>query len=105
MSPQTPTAEGVRYYRIVSTPLTDPAGRIIAAIEMVDDITERKRAEEALRESEERFRTLFCEAPIGVAIDGADGRFMDANDAYCSILGYSKEETAAHESPRRASPG
>ncbi|MGO8704583.1 MAG: PAS domain S-box protein [Candidatus Brocadiia bacterium] len=88
----TPTAEGVRYYRIVSTPLTDPAGRIIAAIEMVDDITERKRAEEALRESEERFRTLFCEAPIGVAIDGPDGRFMDANDAYCSILGYSKEE-------------
>ena len=56
------------------------------------DVTERKRATEALRESEERFRTLFCEAPIGMAIHGADGRYMDANDAFCSILGYSKEE-------------
>ena len=89
---ETPTAKGIRYYRIVSTPLTDPAGRIVAAIEMVEDITERRRAEEALRESEERFRMLFCEAPIGVAIDGTDGRFMDANEAFCGILGYSKEE-------------
>ena len=72
--------------------LRDPSGRPTGMWAIVRDITERKRAEEALRESEERFRTLFRDAPIGVAIAGADSRFLDANEAFCSMLGYSKEE-------------
>jgi PAS domain S-box-containing protein len=48
---ETPTPDGVRHYRIVSTPLTDADGKVTSAIEMVDDITDRKRAEEAIRQA------------------------------------------------------
>ncbi len=56
------------------------------------DITERKRAEEALRESEERFRGIFDHAAIGIAITDLDGRFKACNPAYCRMLGYTQEE-------------
>ncbi|WP_437950732.1 PAS domain S-box protein [Sorangium sp. So ce296] len=57
-----------------------------------DDTNERKQAEKALRESEERFRLSFEYAPIGKAIIGLDGRFIRVNHAYCEIVGYSAEE-------------
>jgi diguanylate cyclase (GGDEF)-like protein/PAS domain S-box-containing protein len=56
------------------------------------DLTERKRAEEALKESEERFRGAFNDAPIGVALVGLDGRYLRVNRALCEMLGYSEEE-------------
>ncbi len=57
------------------------------------DITERKRAEEALRESEERFRKVFEEGPIGMVMASVtDGRFIRANAAFCQMLGYAEEE-------------
>lgn len=59
------------------------------------DITERKVAEEALRESEERFRTAFEDAPIGVALVGLDRRYLKVNRALCEMLGYSEEELLA----------
>ena len=52
----------------------------------------RARAEAALRESEERFRVSFANASIGFLMTSPDGRFLDANPAYCAITGYSPEE-------------
>jgi PAS domain-containing protein len=52
----TPSPEGTRHYRIVASPIRNTAGKIIAVIEMVDDITERIETEKALRESEERLQ-------------------------------------------------
>jgi PAS domain S-box-containing protein len=56
------------------------------------DDTERKRAEEALRESEERFRTAYENAPIGMALVGLDGRLVHVNRSLCEIVGYSEKE-------------
>ena len=59
---------------------------------IIQDITSRKRTENILRESEERFRRTFEFASIGKAILTIDGNFRNVNDSLCKMLGYSKEE-------------
>jgi PAS domain S-box-containing protein len=72
----------------------DKSGVTKASV-IIRDITERKRAEEALRENEERFRSGFEHAPIGMAMTAADGHFLLINRAFCDMLGYSREELQA----------
>lgn len=57
-----------------------------------EDITERKRSLVVLRESEERFRTLFEAAPIGIALHAPDGRYLQTNQAYQRMVGYDEME-------------
>ncbi len=59
------------------------------------DITERKQTELALLESEFRFRRIFAEAPIGIALAYPDGRVFQVNPAFCQMLGYSEPELSA----------
>ncbi len=61
----------------------------------INDISERKFMEESLRESEERFRSAFENAAIGIALVTPDGRFIGSNQSLCSIFGYTKEELLA----------
>lgn len=56
------------------------------------DITRRRDTENALKESEHRFRTAFSNAPIGISLTEFDGRLSSVNQAYCNMLGYSMEE-------------
>jgi PAS domain S-box-containing protein len=56
------------------------------------DITERKRYEASLQESEERFRSMFNAAATGIAISTPQGQFLQANGAYCRMLGFTEEE-------------
>lgn len=58
----------------------------------VQDITKAKRLEQALRESERRFRSVFNNAAAGMLTIAPDGRFFDVNKAFCDFTGYSKEE-------------
>jgi PAS domain S-box-containing protein len=58
----------------------------------IRDITERKLAEEAVRESEEKFRSVFCEAGVGMVIVSPEGRFLAANRTFCVFLGYTEKE-------------
>ncbi len=61
-------------------------------ITAIRDVTDRRRSEEALRESEERFRTAFEDAPVGVALVNLDGRRFRANRALCEMLDCSEED-------------
>jgi PAS domain S-box-containing protein len=58
----------------------------------VRDVSERKRVEQTLHESEERFRLTIDEAPIGMALVALDGHFVRVNRALCEIVGYSSAE-------------
>jgi PAS domain S-box-containing protein len=62
---------------------------------MFTDVTERKRVEEALRDSEQRFRAFFDTAAVGTSQVDTSGRFLQVNDRYCQITGYSREELLA----------
>jgi PAS domain S-box-containing protein len=70
---------------------TDEQGPAILRGIMVD-ITERKQAEEALRESEARFRSLFEEVPIAYQSLDIEGRYLNVNKGLCTLLGYSPDE-------------
>ena len=73
----------------------DAKGEILYSIGSMHDITERKRAEAALKESEERFRAGFEHAAAGIATVDRDGRFLSVNPAFCVMHGYSEEELLA----------
>ena len=63
-----------RWFQIVSQPVKDAAGNIIQVLEGVTDITDRKQAEEALRESEGKYKVLFRSVPVGVSVSDDSGR-------------------------------
>ena len=73
-------------------PIKDSSDRIVGISGIARDITERKLAEEALRESEEKFRSVFRDAGVGMVIVSPEGRFLAANGTFCDYLGYTEEE-------------
>jgi two-component system sensor histidine kinase UhpB len=73
----------------------DAQGKLIEVLSTGRDISERKRVEEALRESEEKFRSAFAFAAIGMALVRLDGRWRQVNQRLCEIVGYSEEELLA----------
>jgi len=82
---------------------TAELGRANALLEQ--RVAERDRAEIALRESEERFRRTFEEAPIGMALMGTDFRFIKVNKRLCQMLGYSEHEFSTLTLARITDPG
>ena len=64
-------------------------------IVQIEDIDDHKQAEEALRESEERFRLTFKDNPIGMVLVGLDYKFLKVNEALCKMLGYTEQELTA----------
>ncbi|MEH2144198.1 PAS domain-containing hybrid sensor histidine kinase/response regulator [Nostoc sp.] len=88
------TADGVHYYEYILTALRNSNQTIEGVISVYHDITEHKRAEKSLRESEARFRRLFESNLIGVAFWNVDGFIIDANDAFLQLAGYTRDQFA-----------
>jgi PAS domain S-box-containing protein len=72
-----------------------PVSRGKGFVAVARDVSERRRSEEALRESEERYRDLFEGASDLIQAVAPDGRLLYANRAWCEALGYTEEETAS----------
>ncbi len=80
------------YVFAVASPLLDDAGNTVGRIESIRDITERRRMEDHLRQSEERYRTILDEMEEGYQETDLNGNYTFFNDAFLQIVGYTKEE-------------
>lgn len=85
--------DGSRFPVLLSvTALRDETGDITGYLGISSDLTVRREAERTISESQERFRSAFESAGIGMAIVGLDGRFQKVNRVLCEIVGYSHDE-------------
>ncbi len=75
-----------------AAPIIDDDGTLLGCVLIFRDITERRRMENLLRESEERFHSAFDLAAIGMALVSVDGRFLQVNSSLCNIFGYLEDE-------------
>ena len=74
------------------SPVRSNSGEVTGISVISRDISERRRAEQELRASEERFRNAFESAPFGMCLSALDGSFLQVNSALCEMLGYPEEE-------------
>jgi len=88
--------ETQRCFDLRISPLYRRNGHLTATGHLVvlNEITEHKQTERALRESEERFRNVFEEAPIGMAVVSLESTLLQVNKAFCEMLGYGEQELA-----------
>ncbi|HEY9810994.1 MAG TPA: PAS domain S-box protein [Halomicronema sp.] len=80
------------WVNLTSSALWDDQGNIQYGFGIIEDISERKQVQEALIESEERFRVMFNQAAIGIGLISLNGDFLQVNPALCHITGYSPKE-------------
>jgi diguanylate cyclase (GGDEF)-like protein/PAS domain S-box-containing protein len=83
----------IRWMRTSSRPVF-AEGRVAGVQGVLSDISELKRAEEALRESEKRYRTLFQDTRDAINITTRDGQVLDANQSFLDLFGYTREDLA-----------
>jgi formate hydrogenlyase transcriptional activator len=98
----TTTTKQFRWWDVVVSPIRNAEGEPERLLAVSRDVTEHKRNEKALREahlqvarSEERWRSVFENSAIGVALTDLQGRFIGVNPVYQKMVGYSEEELRA----------
>ena len=84
--------ESICWVRVRAFPVRDAMGKVNRFVGIAEDITKRKEAEDALKESEEQFRLTFEMAPIGMAVSTLNSKLKRVNQALCDFLGYSESE-------------
>jgi diguanylate cyclase (GGDEF)-like protein/PAS domain S-box-containing protein len=87
------TANGFRgLFETIKTPMRDGTGRLIGVLGIAHDVTGRVQAEAELRASNEKLRSLYELSPMGIARTDMQGRYIEFNDAFRDICGYTREE-------------
>ncbi len=81
-----------RFIEMSISLMKNSAGKPIGFRGIVIDVTEQKQAEQALKESEERFRKIFEEGPLGMTLIRPDRSYLGINNAFCEMVGYSEQE-------------
>lgn len=84
--------DGTIFDAILRAAALDPSNLSAGIIAAISDVSERKRAQEALQESERRYRTIFDNAAVGMALVDRHGRFLEVNECLAGFLGRTQEE-------------
>ena len=93
-----PTAQGLRDFESIFSPVHDKDGQVVAVVITNRDITERKQMEEALRENQRLLTSINETALAGIAVVDVNGIYVQVNRAYASIYGYSAAEMIGQHS-------
>jgi PAS domain S-box-containing protein len=88
-----------RWLRTTVDPVIDEKGTVVGAVHIVSDITERKKVEDVLRRSEEKYRGIFDESITAVYVFDEKKHFIDSNQAGLDLLGYSRDELLSMSIP------
>jgi diguanylate cyclase (GGDEF)-like protein/PAS domain S-box-containing protein len=84
--------KGEKNGEVSISPILDKNNRCIQIVGTVHDISERKQWEKTLKENEEQFHTILNISQDGFTVNDLSTRFLEVNDAFCHMLGYSREE-------------
>jgi PAS domain S-box-containing protein len=103
-SPRRKGVLALAYYSSHCSWAEESIHQLAIAANIIGATLERKYAQAVGQESEERFRYLFAQASIGIALETMEGRILEVNPAFCSMLGYSPEELLSSTCARISHP-
>ena len=103
-SPRRKGVLGLASYSVKQTWSEEAINQLVIVANILGATLERKYAQAAIQESEERFRYLFTQASIGIALETVEGRILEVNPAFCTMLGYSPEELLSATCARISHP-
>nr|WP_298685752.1 PAS domain S-box protein [uncultured Dongia sp.] len=84
-----------RWFEVNKIPLMTETGDVTGVLGVQHDITEKLKRQRELRASEEKLRSLFALSPLGINLQEMTGRYIETNDAFLKIVGFTREELFA----------